>query len=141
MDNVYVASGTLALVVSVALQMAKNSPWFPWLSRNSGKVNAYVSAVAAVLSSMGIAWSFDFDQTTGAVAAAFQFNLYTILHMTGHSIVQFSAQHVAYKGLIVPAEQLGEIRQLLQRVLQPPISDAEAKAAIVDPLAPVKGTV
>ena len=139
MDNVYVASGTLALVTSVLLQMCKNSPWFPWLTRNSGKVNAYVSAVVAVLSSMGIAWSFDYAPS-GDTNIAFSFNVYTVGHMIGHSLVQFAAQHTAYKGLIVPAEQLGEIRMLLQRLLQPPISDAEAKAELVNPPEPVKGT-
>ena len=140
MENVYIASGTLALVVSVAMQMAKNSPWFPWLSRNSGKVNAYVSAGVAVLSSLGIAFSFDFNDVTGDGTGTFSFNLYTMIHMAGHSLVQFAAQHTAYKGLIVPAEQLGEIRMLLQRLLQPPISDAEAKAELVNPTPPVKGT-
>lgn len=121
MDNIYVTSGTTALVVSVLLQLVKNSPYVPGINRQTGKLNAAVSAVAALLSALGISYSFDFDPDTGRFAAGFSGSLADMLHGIGHWIVQWSEQHILYKGLIVPAEVLGEIRGLLRERFGKPL--------------------
>lgn len=113
MDNIYVVSPTVALVVSVLLQVVKNSSYFPWISRQSGRLNAGLSVLIAFLTSWGIVASFDFDQETGRFAAGFTGNIWDVWHAFSHSIIQWSEQHIFYKGLIVPAEILGEIRAVL----------------------------
>ena len=113
MDNIYVVSPTVALVVSVLLQVVKNSSYFPWISRQSGRLNAGLSVLIAFLTSWGIVASFDFDQQTGRFAAGFTGNIWDIWHAFSHSVIQWSEQHIFYKGLIVPAEILGEIRAIL----------------------------
>lgn len=112
MDNIYIASGVSALVTSVLLQVAKNSDLVPWINRNTGKINAAISMIIALGTSLGIAFSFDI-QPDGAFAGHFSGNLYDIGHIVGHTIAQWAAQHGFYKGLLVPAEILGEIRSQL----------------------------
>lgn len=129
MDNFYATSGVSAIVVSVLLQVLKNTPFFPYLSRNTAKLNSAVSIVAAFVVSIGIIYQFDYDDATGAFILNVHGNLWDVLHTIEHTIGQWAAQQVAYKGLIVPAETLGEIRHLLARVLEPPpVSEGEAKA-------------
>lgn len=113
MDNIYVVSPTVALVTSVLLQVVKNSTYFPWLNRNTGKLNAAVGMIVALLTSVGIIASFDFNQQTGAFAAGFSGNVWDVLHALGHAVVQWAEQHAIYKSLLVPSETLGEIRTLL----------------------------
>lgn len=128
MDNIYVASGTTAIFVSVAMQILKNTPFFPWLSRNSGKVNAWLGFLVAFASSIGIAFSFDFNSASGDFIGKFHGNLWDVLHLAGHTAVQWAMQHGFYKAAIVPAETLGEIRSLLARAMPPAVSDGMQKA-------------
>ena len=119
-DNV-VATGGVAIVVTMIFQLVKNSTMFPWVSRATGKLNFWVGIVAAVASTAGIHGHYDM-QTGGMIALPG-------LHVIWQSIVQWATQQAAYKGLTVPAETLGEIRAMLEKVLTPPaVSEGAEKA-------------
>ena len=119
-DNV-IATGGLAVVVTVILQAIKNSNWFPWISRATSKINFWVGIVAAIASTAGIHGHYDMA-TGGALAIPG-------LHVIWQSVVQWASQQAAYKGLVVPAETLGEIRGMLEKVMTPPaVSEGAAKA-------------
>ena len=129
MDNVYVASGGTAVIVSVLFQIVKNSTWFPWLTRETGKLNAAIGVLIALVSALGIVWSFDFNPNSYDFTGQFHGNLLDVWHAIEHSFVQWVMQHTFYKTALVPAEALGEIRGLLARgFTPPPISDGAAKA-------------
>jgi hypothetical protein len=114
-DSIYVVSPTVALVVSVLLQVLKTSKAVTWVTNETGKLNAVLSMAIAFLSSVGIVFSFDFDSETGRFAGQFSGTLSELVHALGHSVIQWSEQHLIYKGFIAPAEMLGEIRTLLER--------------------------
>ena len=111
----------LAVVIPFLLQMLKNASWFPWLSRHTSQLNFAVGVIAASASVIGIHASYDMS-TGGTITLP-------PLHTIWQAFIQWAGQQVAYKGLVVPAETLGEIRSLLERVLTPPpISEGAAKA-------------
>lgn len=126
MDNIYIASPTVALMSSVIIQILKNTPWLSIIDRDTTKLNAFLSATIAFISSLGIVVSFDMTPD-GAFAGHFSGNIWDILHVLGHFPVQWATQHMIYKGFIVPAECLGEIRAILKDGLlhEPPQKKAE----------------
>jgi hypothetical protein len=116
MDNIYIASPTVALVTSVVIQMFKNSPLISFMDRDTQKLNAFISGIVAFITSLGLVVSFDMSPD-GAFAAGLHGNIWDVLHVLGHFPVQWATQHMFYKGLIVPAETLGEIRAVLKEGL------------------------
>lgn len=111
----------LSVVVTMVFQAIKNSRAFPFISRSTGKLNFWIGIIAAILSTAGIHGHY--DVTTGGSIAI------PGLHVIFQSIVQWAAQQATYKGLTVPAETLGEIRTMLERLLSPPpVSEGAAKA-------------
>jgi hypothetical protein len=121
-DNIYVASGATAIVTATLMQVFKNSALVPWISRDTGKLNAIISIAVAGLATIGISYSFDYDQATGAFAIGFSGTTADVLHGVGHWVAQWCSQHAVYKGFIVPAEILGEMRAIQREAFfqQPP---------------------
>lgn len=116
-----IATAGLAVVVSAIFQALKNSQWFPWVSRVSGRVNFTVGIIAAIAATVGIHATWD-AQAGGTITLPGLQGLWQVL-------VQWATQQTAYKGLIVPAETLGEIRTMLERyATPPPVSEGAAKA-------------
>ncbi len=112
----------LAVVVSAVFQLLKNSDKFPWLSRATGKINFWVGVFAAVASVAGIHATWD-ASSGGSISLPG-------LQAMWQAVVQWASQQIAYKGLIVPAETLGEIRTMLERyATPPPVSEGAQKAA------------
>lgn len=110
----------LSVVVAALLQAVKNSELFPWISRATGKLNFWIGIAAAVASTAGIHGHYDMSAGGSVTIPG--------LHVIFQSVVQWASQQAAYKGLIVPAETLGEIRAMLARALTPPpISEGAAK--------------
>lgn len=103
-----------AATVSTLLQLVKNSPLVPWLSRETGTLNAIISIALAGLTALGLSYTADYDQATGAFTIGFTGTLGGAVDGLAHWVGQWSAQHAVYKGLIVPAELLGEIRAILK---------------------------
>jgi hypothetical protein len=138
MDNVYVASGTSAVLVSVLLQILKNTAYFPWISRNTARANTIISFLAAFGTSLGIVATFDFNSSSGNFSGTFHGNIWDILHVGAHTAIQWATQHSFYKGFVVPAETLGEIRAYLARLLPPPMSEGAIKAReeVINPAKP-----
>lgn len=111
----------LAVVIPFLLQAMKNSTWFPWVSRQTSRINFVVGVIAASAATFGIHATWD-ASTGGSITLPSLMGLW-------QAFVQWTAQQTAYKGLVVPAETLGEIRTLLERVLSPPpVSEGAAKA-------------
>jgi len=108
-------------VVTILMQAMKNSEWFPFISRATGKINFWVGIMAAIASTAGI--HANYDMAVGGTITL------PGLHVIWQSVVQWATQQAAYKGLVVPAETLGEIRTMLERVATPPpVSEGAAKA-------------
>ncbi len=115
------ATVALAVVVPFLLQALKNASWFPVLTRETGKINFAVGVLAAAAATFGIHATW--DATAGGTITL------PGLHGIWQGLVQLAGQQVTYKGLVVPAETLGEIRAMLARALTPPpISEGAAKA-------------
>jgi hypothetical protein len=122
LDNPTATGGT-ALIAALAIQALKNSGWATWFNRETGKANLFLSLVVAAIAQAGIHWTYDATAgtlvITGLTMAA--------AHALYQTSLQFSAQHVWYKAIVVLPETLGEIRAMLQRAMPPPISAPEAK--------------
>jgi hypothetical protein len=118
-----VATGGFALLSSLGIQYLKNSGWASWFNRETDKANLALSLLVAFVTSIGIHFSWDAKTDTIAIIGVG----YALQHGLWEWFVQWAAQHIAYKNVIVQGEVLGEIRALLQRSLPPPISAAEAK--------------
>lgn len=115
------ATGSLALVATLLIQYLKNTTWASWFTRETERANLALSILVAGVATLGIHYAYD--------AATGDFSLVFSTHQFFQWFVQWITQHAAYKGFVVPAETLGEIRGLLERVLTPPpISEGDAKA-------------
>jgi len=128
LDNPTATGGT-ALMAALAIQALKNSGWATWFNRETGRANLFLSAVVAAVTSVGI--HFAYDATAGTIVITGV--TMAAAHALYQTSLQFSAQHVWYKAIIVLPETLGEIRALLQRAMPPPISAPEAKAEQAKP--------
>ena len=109
MDNIYAASGISALTVVSLLEVVKRSRRIPWLTADTGRLTAWVSAALALLTAVGLVFSFDFDPETGRFAAGLTGNVWDILHVIEHAPVQFLGQHAIYEMGVKPAELLRAI--------------------------------
>lgn len=113
MDDVYVASPVVALTVSVILQMLKNTEMFPFISRQTGKLNAIISAAIALASALVI--SVTFDMHTGDFSMSG--NVWDILDVLKHWAAQLAEQHGFYKLFIALPEAAGENRAISREIL------------------------
>lgn len=114
MDSLIPAAGA-AIIVSTILQYLKNSPSIPLVSRDTGRLNAALSMIAAGFVALGLSYNYTFDASTGAFTLGFSGTVGGLINGLGHWAGQWTLQHAAYKGLIVPAEVLGEIRAMLAK--------------------------
>jgi hypothetical protein len=112
MESVYVAGGASAIVVTTIIEMLKRSKKIAWINHDSGRVNATLSAIAALLTGIGLTYSFDFNPESGHFHAEFSGNVWDILNMLGHSFWQWCQQHFAYSVAIKPSEILLRILEV-----------------------------
>jgi len=107
------ATGGAALFVALFIQYLKNSTWATWITRETPRANLALSVILAFCTSVGIHFSWDASTDTfvivGLMAAA--------KHGAWEWLIQWLSQYAAYKGFIVPAETLGEIRAVLRDLL------------------------
>lgn len=103
-----------AATVATLLQLVKGSPLFPWISRETGRLNALLSIGLAGLTALGLSYSASFDAETGGFTIGFTGTIGGVIDGLAHWLGQWTAQHSIYKGLIAPAEILGEIRAILK---------------------------
>jgi hypothetical protein len=91
------SQATVAVVVSFAIQWLKKSPWFPWLTVETQKLNRWVAVVVAAATGFGIyaTWTNGALTITGLTPA----NLW---HAATHVVEQWTFQHAAYRTLIAP---------------------------------------
>jgi len=104
-----VASGSSAIIVTVILQVLKRSGKVPWISKETGRLNAVLGVVLAGLSAAGVSYSFDFDNATGDMVAHVQLNAWAVLHWLEHSVAQWAAQQGFFWAAIRPGELLTEL--------------------------------
>lgn len=106
-----------AATVATLLQLVKNSPICPWINRESGRINAALSIALAGLTALGLSYTGSFDADTGKFTLGFTGSVGGVVDGVGHWLGQWTAQHAVYKGLIAPAEILGELRAVLKEGL------------------------
>lgn len=123
MESIYVAGGASAIVVTTILELLKRSEKLSWINRDSGKTNATLSAVAALLTGIGLTYSFDFNPESGHFHAEFSGNVWDILNMLGHAFWQWCQQHFTYQLAVKPGvlqerqlDVLREIKQIQEQV-------------------------
>jgi uncharacterized membrane protein len=116
MDSLIPAAGA-AVIVSTLLQLLKNSAWFPLIDRETGKLNAVLSLIAAGFVTLGLSYNYSYDAASGAFTLGFSGTVGGVVNGLAHWAGQWTLQHAAYKGLIVPAEVLGEMRAILKDAL------------------------
>jgi hypothetical protein len=103
-----ILTGSTALIVSMVIQYFKNAQWFPWLSRETEKLNRFVSIAAAFLTTAGIHWGYNAATDTLNIVG---------LHTVWLTIQHWVAQQTIYKQFIVLPEAQGEIRAINRNVL------------------------
>lgn len=131
------ATGGMALLAALLIQYLKNTSWATWVRRDTEKANLALSIMLAFLTSIGIHFSWDAGHDTFAIVGVQA----ALTHNVWQWVIQWAAQHGVYKGVIAPAETLGEIRTLLARVLEPPsVSVAEQKVVVAARAAVVDGS-
>ena len=121
------ATGSTALASALVIQYLKNSGWATWFNRETSRANLGLSIVVAFCASVGIHFTWNAKADTFAIIGLSAF----FTHGLWSWFIQWVTQHAAYKGFIVPAETLGEIRSLLARELPPPISDGAGKTQLL----------
>lgn len=122
-----VATGSTALISTLLIQALKNSGWATWFNRNTSRANFLLSLLISFVAAIGVHYTWDAHTGTLMITGL---TLAGISHGAWEWFMQWAAQHASYKGFVVPAETLGEIRALLQRALQPPISTPELKSEL-----------
>jgi hypothetical protein len=102
----------------VVLQILKRSELVPWITKDTGKLNAILGVVLAGLSAAGVSYSFDFDNATGDVVAHVQLNIWTVLHWLEHTAAQWATQQGFFWGAIRPGEILTEVLKIQREMNQ-----------------------
>lgn len=128
LDNPAATGGT-ALLSTLAIQALKNSSWASWFNRDSARANFALSLFISFIATVGVHYTWDANTGTLMITGL---TLAGLAHGVWSWLLQWLTQHATYKGFVVPAETLGEIRALLQRQWPPAISATEAKSGIAD---------
>jgi len=90
---------TVAVVSTYALQLLKQSRFFPWLTVESQTLNRIAGSVIAFLTSVGILVTFNHAAGILTISGLTVANL---LHAGSHFVEQWAMQQVAYKGIVAP---------------------------------------
>jgi len=127
--------GISAIVVWL-LQLAKNSPWFPWVTANTTKLNRAIAVVLAFLTSVGFHFTMTGNLTSGGqVIIAFP-SMLAIAQILLHTAGQGAIQEAIYQTTVKPTPVLPSTPVAPEPVVQPPIAhalDAQAEAASLQP--------
>lgn len=105
--SLFVSSGATAVIAAYALQAVKKSPLFPWLTVETGRLNLAVSILIASLASLGIHYQWHGAEDGTLIITGL--TLANLKAFVTHAAAQWTAQHVAYRSLVVPGELLGII--------------------------------
>lgn len=88
---------TLGVIVSYVIEWLKTSNRVPWLHDYSDRLNRIVSAVLAIVASLGIQYTY--DATTGTLVLS-GLTLSSLVPVAWEAIKQFVANEVAYKVVV-----------------------------------------
>lgn len=120
-DPALSAQITVAVVSTYALQLLKQSKFFPWLTVETQTLNRIAGSIIALLTSVGILVTF--SAGTLMITGLTPINL---AHAAAHFIQQWVMQQVAYKTVVAPpmpgAMQAGAAEH-------PPVLSIEAEPA------------
>jgi hypothetical protein len=128
MDSIWAASPATALVVAVLMQGLKRWNAFPWLSRDTERLNHYVGLAVATLTGLGLAFTFEWNEDTGQFAAGMSGNAYDLFRIVLQVPVQWAQQHGFYKVLVSLPESAGESRNLQRQMLEALLKIGEGRA-------------
>src|SRR5215471_19418753 len=103
MDTFVLGSGGAAVVSALVIQWLKKSNWFTFLSTEAHSQNANLifSIVVALFTSLGLSYTYNAHTGQLIVNGLVPANM---LNSVGHWFIQWTAQHVAYKAVVVPTE-------------------------------------
>jgi hypothetical protein len=96
-DPALSAQITVAVVSTYALQLLKQSKFFPWLTVETQTLNRVAGSLIALLTSVGILVTF--SAGTLMITGLTPINL---LHAAAHFVQQWVMQQVAYKTVVSP---------------------------------------
>lgn len=102
-ENFLLTSGSAAVISALFIQYLKKSKFLTFLSieAQSERTNRYFSIIVAFIASVGVTYTFDPNKHQLIISGLDPTN---ILHSGGHVFIQWIAQHVAYKTVVVPTE-------------------------------------
>lgn len=115
MESIYVAGGASAIVVTTVIEILKRSEHFSWITKDTSRVNATLSVLAALATGIGLSYTFEFNPDSGHFSAAFSGNVWDIVTMLGHSAWQWCQQHFVYQISAKPTSLMIEILKELQK--------------------------
>jgi hypothetical protein len=115
MNDFLITSGGIAVVSALCIQFLKKSNWFTFLSTDvsSEKANRAFSILIAIITSLGITFSFNATQHELIIGGL---DNDMILTYVIHAFSQWIGQHVAYKTVVVPTELQAAIVRTLKQI-------------------------
>lgn len=85
---------SIAIVVSLLIEYLKRKNWFPWLSDEHTKAwKTFVGAIAAFLTTIGLTWAFEPNETGNYVFTV----VLPTLHQLWHFVQQWALQEFSYR--------------------------------------------
>lgn len=96
-DTVLSQQIPLAVISTYLIEWLKTTKYFPFLSKETEKLNRYAGVIIAALSSVGILVTFDHTAGILTISGLTAINL---LHVAGRFIQQWTLQQVAYKTVV-----------------------------------------
>jgi hypothetical protein len=96
-DTAFAHQTGIAFATVYAIQLLKNSKWFPWLQAETDTVNRVVSLVVAFLTAAGIKFAMDGTFDHGWVFTIQVPSIGVVLDTLVHFTTQFGMQEVIYQ--------------------------------------------
>jgi len=101
-NDILVQHLSYGFMTTYALEWLKSQSWLPLLKQDTDKLNRFMSAGAAFLSSVGIVTAMNghLSWETGATVTLTLPSLSVLWSTAVHTVGQFGIQEAAYKGLV-----------------------------------------
>lgn len=93
---------TAGFGVAALIQWLKGKSWFPFASADNAQLNRATSFIFALITAVGIHYSFDPDLGTLTITGL---TLSNLLHTGWATLQQYAVQQVSYKKLIKGGSQ------------------------------------
>jgi|SRR6516225_232916 hypothetical protein len=125
-DTAFESQGALAILIPMILQWLKGAPWFPWVTKETSKLNALAAGVGAVVATAGIHFVWDPGNHSITINGL---TIAAVLTAIIAVAKQYLFQHAAYK-LMYPESTVSVSYTQADKPAAPPSSTPSTPGAI-----------